>query len=151
MSALATAGKTNEKKTKPTEDEIKQLLVNARLSLEQGQGEEALQAAMMAMKLNTQGNENEMMKILENAKYNAKKARDEVIKNLGAKTEEEAAEIASQKAMMNLNNNNNEKTNKKKKKKKKKKKRSTCSSQACVYTTHSRYVLSPFTDSMTSF
>ena len=125
MSALATAGKTNEKKTKPTEDEIKQLLVNARLSLEQGDGAEALQAAMMAMKLNTQGNENEMMKILENAKYNAKKARDEVIKNLGAKTEEEAAEIASQKAMMNLNNNNNnnEKTNKKKKKKKKKKRR----------------------------
>ena len=64
MSALATAGKTNEKKTKPTEDEIKQLLDNARLSLEQGDGAEALQAAMMAMKLNTQGNENEMINLI---------------------------------------------------------------------------------------
>ena len=120
---MSTFTKTSGEPVDKTGEVIAQLLKDAQQSVASGDGSGALQKALLAMRLNTKGDEGEMMKILEQAKGSALKAREEAMKDFGLTSEEEAAKVASRAAMEVVGMTPADDAAKKPKKKKKKKKK----------------------------
>jgi sugar-phosphatase len=123
-SIMSTFTKNSGESVDKTGEVIAQLLKDAQQSVASGDGSGALQKALLAMRLNTKGDEGEMMKILEQAKGSALKAREEAMKDFGLTSEVEAAKVASRAAMEVVGMTPADDTVKKPKKKKKKKKKS---------------------------